>query len=70
MLMHRDAVDVLAKYAHNVINIYEAMEMYIVHSAAYENEAVDSDATSTQKFVGPGEQSQKGRVCETSTTSS
>ena len=40
ILRHNVAVDLLAKYSHDILHIYEAQEIYIVHSSVFENDVV------------------------------
>jgi hypothetical protein len=41
LLMHRPVVDILAKYAHDVLGVYDAKDIYIVDSSVYENDVVN-----------------------------
>jgi len=40
MLKNQVAVEILAKYAHNVLEIYKGKDIYIVTQSVYENDAV------------------------------
>jgi Reverse transcriptase (RNA-dependent DNA polymerase) len=40
MLRHENTAEILAKYAHSVLVVYESEEMYVVHQAAYEDDPV------------------------------
>ena len=39
-LNNQVAVEILAKYAHNVLEIYKGKDIYIVTQSVYENDAV------------------------------
>ena len=40
MLRHESTAEMLAKYAHNVLHVYEGEDLYVVHHAAYEDDPV------------------------------